>query len=179
MSDMGYLMYPQGGLTVNYDQGTPDQAVSLEQQAALQLDYHLMNCKFMWEGKQVPPSYMLQAPSNITAVTPRLPVYGHLPVLGWTAQNDQGNPGIPFTGGETSIVEPPSMMVMPDWTADVNPIGAGAYDQTSDVNTWAYNVNNQVPLGNDALDGYASDGAYPPNSAPFATAPNLNGDIVY
>lgn len=101
------------------DPGDPIARAELQEGAAA------YNAALTSGPQYVPPSYEAQGT-------------GALPVVGWTAQKDNGTPVFhPYT---------PTGHI-PDWTDDSNPIGAGAYDQNEGIAAFAYDRNNRAPIG--------------------------------
>lgn len=92
------------------------------------------------------------APNGYVPASYIHPGSGALPVIGWTAQNADTRPAFPPytpTG------------VTPDWTSDVNPIGAGAYDQNQVMTgNMAPNPLNRGPIGDSTFGGMEGQ---PPN----------------
>jgi hypothetical protein len=76
------------------------------------------------------------------------------PIIGWTAQRSAPPPFRPYTPTGST----------PDWTSDVNPIGAGGYDQNPVVRSFPVNPLNQGPIGSILFDGYSDSGDTNPNA---------------
>jgi hypothetical protein len=144
VTDVGYILFDS--LVTDYIKGRPDNPTSVQQISALQDQYAQMNQARAKQPGWVPETSLLQQPTNPLAETPTGPVYGNLPIVGWTAQN--------ATGPAFASPPPPTGTGI-DWTADVNPIGAGPYDMNQVVQTWPVNPLNQAPIGdNELFAGY-------------------------
>jgi hypothetical protein len=149
----------------NWIYGNPDNSTSPEQIFDLQERYRLMNFARAQEPGWVPQSELLQTPWNPLSETPAGPVYGNQPIPGWTCQNSTGSP---FRDLPT-----PTLRGI-DWTSDVNPIGAGAYDQNQAVAVWAVNPLNQAPYGETELFNGAPNDGTNPNAPPYDVGGTLD-----
>ena len=115
----------------------------------------------------VPQSYQgnpQNGPSNQQVGGP-----SNLPIIGWTAQNSEGN----------AFHEPydaTDMGRIPDWAGDANPIGAGTYDMNEVVAYGDYNPLNRAPLG-DGLLQY-DDYQYPDFTG-YDVGGSVGGDAEY
>lgn len=137
----------------NWIYGSPDTGDDPVVRAALQESAAQQNLLAKRNPNYVPPG--LRGPKD--------------PIVGWTVQNNTETPFRPYT----------PTGVMPDWTADVNPAGAGAYDQSPVVASFPVVQENRGPIGGTVFDGYSDSGDSNPNSAPFATDSNLGSDAEY
>jgi len=139
---MGYIR--DASLITNYDYGRPDPGDPVAR-ANLQAEY----AKLAQAAVLTSPSYVPPIGQSRFIPPGRGTVWNapHDPVVGWTAQHSPNAPVfMPYTPtGKT-----------PDWTSDVNPVGAGPYDANAVVNMGTTDPLNQAPIGGDVFDGYSN-----------------------
>jgi len=85
----------------------------------------------------------------------------NLPVVGWTAQKNTGQPFVAQPGKWTAQ----DMGTVPDWTSDPNPAAAGSYDMTSPPVYNDYNPLNEGPIGAPFFDAPGAQEPDNPNTS--------------
>ena len=159
MAELGYRELYYGGI---YGTGTEQSESDPVARAALQQSAFAQNQAIkeaaVAKGVYVPPG---------TGNGPQQPMWAdqsggpsNLPVVGWTAQKNVGQPFVEQPGTWTAV----DMGTVPDWTSDPNPAAAGSYDMTSPP---VYNDFQRA----DTLQGATPNAGDGPIGSPFYDAP--------
>jgi hypothetical protein len=153
VSDIGYYQQIQGGIFGQPDGGNSDPV----SRAALQEAAAQANILCAETAGSVPQCYERLGTGNPATI-------------GWTAQKDTGAAFPPYTAQDTGFT--------PDWTADANPVGAGAYDMNPAVVAAPYTALNQAPIGEAFFDG--AMGVPPnPNVPAYDVGGSAGDDLEY
>lgn len=149
MAELGYYAQVEGGVFGQPDGGNSDPVTRAELQEASAV----LSRSFTTQPGYVPACYVQMAAGNP-------------PIIGWTVQKDAGSPFRPYT---------PTGHI-PDWTSDVNPIGAGSFDMNQEVSgSFGFDPANRAPIGGAVLE-YGED---PNANKPTTDVGGTIGDLEY
>lgn len=158
---MGYYQQVVGGIYGTPDAGDPVARAELQEQ------YSELNRLATTHPGYVPPD---MAGRNAPMWATQTGGPSSLPIIGWTCQNSTGPAFHPY-----STV---GIGTTPDWTNDVNPIGAGSYDMNQTWGAMAPNPLNRGPIGDGFFQGM--DGQPPnPNHLPQDVGGSIGGFNEY